>query len=363
MSSSGRNEYRPDDVSPPGETLLDMLEERGLSQADLAERTGRPRKTINEIIKGKAAITPETALQLELVLGVSAEFWNQRESAFRASIARREESERFAGWRDWLREFPYAEMVKLGWVERYSSPGEKVRELLSFFGVASPDQWREVYELPQASFRKSNSHVSAPPALSVWLRRGAVLAAEIETLPFSREAFERALAEVRDCTRMPIEEAIPRVRKLCADAGVAVVFVPQVAKSRASGVTRWLSPTKALIQLSLRYKTDDQLWFTFFHEAAHILLHGKRQVFVEDGAGPNEREEEANQFAANHLIPPAEAKRLFGFPAFSHAAIQDFASSIGIAPGIVVGRLQHDGKIPFQNCNALKRKLRWKTES
>jgi HTH-type transcriptional regulator/antitoxin HigA len=82
------NQYRPDEVTPPGETLLEILEERGLTQADLAERTGRSRKSIHEIIEGKAEITPETALQLEGFLSIPASFWNQRERHYREFLAR-----------------------------------------------------------------------------------------------------------------------------------------------------------------------------------------------------------------------------------------------------------------------------------
>lgn len=85
--------YSPNKISAPGVTLFDILEERTMTQADLAQRTGRPLKTINEIIKGKAAITSETAIQLERVLGTPAAFWNQRETNYRAYLARQKELE------------------------------------------------------------------------------------------------------------------------------------------------------------------------------------------------------------------------------------------------------------------------------
>lgn len=363
MTRTSRNQYIPDVVSPPGGTLADVLEERGMTQAELANRTGRPKKTINEIIKGKAAITPETALQLELVLGTPAEFWNQREKRYRAYLARCAETREFAGWKDWLKCFPYADMVNKGWVARHSSAGDKVRELLSFFAVASPEQWRKVHEKPQAAFRKSKAHQPDVYALSAWLRRGVLQAAEIHTQLFDRKKFEQALAKIRNLTVLPTQDAVSQVKVLCAAAGVAVVFVPQVKKSRASGVTRWLSSSKALIQLSLRYKTDDHLWFTFFHEAGHILLHGKRLTFVEAGTGGNKQEKQADKFAVDHLIPPSDAKRLYSLKTYSQAAVRNFALSVGIAPGIVVGRLQHERRLSYQRCNGLKRKLQWKSES
>ncbi len=148
----------------------------------------------------------------------------------------------------------------------------------------------------------------------------------------------------------------PEAIRLCADAGVAVAFVPELPKVRASGAARWLSPTKALIQVNYRYKTDDQLWFTFFHEAGHILKHGKRDVFIEDGELQNDKEAEANKFAADFLIPPLEYRRFTSRTGhYRKTEIIEFAEQLEIAPGIVVGRLQHDGKLPPQNCNELKR--------
>jgi HTH-type transcriptional regulator/antitoxin HigA len=129
-----------------------------------------------------------------------------------------------------------------------------------------------------------------------------------------------------------------------------------------SGLTRWLSKDKALIQLSLKYKTDDQVWFTFFHEAGHILLHGKRSVFIEcPGRADTPEEREADAFARDFLIPPSYRARL---PLLkSKAAIQSFARELGVSPGIVVGRLQHDHLLQPSFCNDLKVKLRWADDS
>jgi Zn-dependent peptidase ImmA (M78 family) len=125
-----------------------------------------------------------------------------------------------------------------------------------------------------------------------------------------------------------------------------------------SGVARWLNPAKAMIQLSLRYKSDDHLWFTFFHEAGHILLHGKRDVFVEGEGLVDEKEEEANRFAANILVPPLQYRRLLSMKPFGKSTIKAFAQELGIAPGVLVGRLQHDGHLPFSHCNDLKQRFR-----
>jgi HTH-type transcriptional regulator/antitoxin HigA len=354
------NEYIPDVVSPPGETLLEMLEERGMSQADLAERTGRPKKTINEIIKGKATITPATALQLERVLGAPASFWNGREQHYRENLARQAERDSLEGQVDWLNQFPIKAMVDLGWLKGLDDPVEFLGEVLNFFGIATPTRWQKVWQEAGAAFRQSPVFESDPFAISVWLRKGELEAQQMDCAPYDSERFISALSAMRELTTQPPQVFQPETVRLCAEAGVAVAFVPELPKVRASGAARWLTPNKALIQVDLRYKTDDTLWFTIFHEAGHILKHGKRDVFIEDGDSHDDKEKEADQFAADFLIPPEEYGQFMPRTGhYSKAEIIDFATSLRIAPGIVVGRLQHDGKLPPQNCNDLKRSLKW----
>jgi len=367
MSDEIRNQYDPDYVSAPGETLLEVIEELGMSQADLARRTGRPKKTINEIVRTRAAITPETAIQLERVLGIPARFWNNREREYRQYLARREEEAQLRDQVEWLDEFPVKDMIKKGWIQGFDDRVQQLQEMLGFFGVASPEQRSVVWDQFPAAFRKTPAFQSSRGALAAWLRRGEIEAQDIHCQPYSAEVFDQALREARGLTVESPRVFQPTLVHLCAQAGVAVVFVPQLPGGRVSGATRWLSPSKALIQLSLRYKTDGQLWFTFFHEAGHIILHGKRDVFLEEVEGANDargQEEEANAFAAEFLIPPRELASFLATKRtksgyFSAQAVQAFAARLGIAPGVVVGRLQHDEHLPYSHLNHLKRRLRW----
>ena len=372
MGRPSENRYSPDVVSLPGETLAELLAERGLSQAELAERMGRPKKTVNEIIKGKTPITPETALQLERVLSVRASFWNNLESNYRAHVARQEEEARLEEFADWPKLFPLAQMAKWHWIDRHRDSVQQVRELLAFFGVVSPAQWKDVYAAPQASFRQSSAFEIDAAAVAAWLRQGEIEAEQLRTAGYRRSTFRRALREVRELTLEPDPEVfMPQLTQLCARSGVAVVFVPEPKGCRASGAARWLTPSKALIQLSLRGKSDDRLWFTFFHEAAHILFHGKRLVFLDEG-GPGsgsgkraakimaEEEDDANRFAATLLVPQEPYQKFVGERSrFSKVTIRMFAQSIGVGPGIVVGRLQHDGLLPYSHCNDLKTRYRF----
>ena len=359
MADGVRNEYLPTEVSPPGATLREVLDDRETSQSDLATRMGRPKKTISEIINGKASITPETALELELVLGIPATFWNAREREYRAFLARLEQARRMSRQLKWLKNFPIGALAKEGWITKHSNKQDQLKELLQFFAVASPEQWQDVFNNVAVAFRKSSAFKSDAYSLAAWLRCGLIKAGQYQCRSFNKERFLTALREVRSLTPSDPEVFEPEMKQVCADAGVVVTFVPQLPKSRVSGATRWLSPDKALIQLSIRYRTNDHLWFTFFHEAAHILLHGKRLIFLEAGRSTGELETEASRWAAEFLIPSGPYAEFLSTGTYTKMAIRQFADSIGVATGIVVGRLQHDGVLPHSHCNDLKVRLIW----
>lgn len=363
MSRLNQNEYGPDYVSVPGETLLETIEALGMSQAQLAERTGRSKKMINEIIKGKAPITPPMAIGLERVTGVQASFWNNRECNYREFVAKEAEREILERHISWLDELPVAAMAKLGWIDRPKEKVQQLKKVLNFCGIASPAQWPQFEKgvLGQAAFRKSRAYQADGRALACWLRRGEQEAREIDCEPFDSHRFLKAIDKIRFLTIEPPDVFQTELIHLCAGCGVAVVFIPALPKTRAGGVTRWLSPEKALIQLSLRHRTDDHLWFSFFHEAAHILKHGKREVFIDGGdTGMDEaKEDEANRFAANVLIPRRNYLQFVEAGKYTKGRIKHFAEKAGIAPGIVVGRLQHEHLIPMSHYNDLKRRLEW----
>ena len=353
------NEFSPDFVSPPGDTLLEALEDRGMSQAELAIRMGRPPKTINGIIKGNQAITPETAIQLERVLGIRAVVWANLEGSYRAHLAKEEEKQELATHLEWLKEIPVAAMANLGWVERHKNKTDQLQEMLSYFGIATPLQWNGYVASLDIAFRKAKKE-GDPAAVVAWLRKGELLSQGIECEPYDAGAFSENLQIVRGLTTNSAEVFQGQATELCRLSGVVLCFVPQLPKTRASGAARWLTPEKASIQLSLRYKTDDQLWFSFFHEAGHLLLHSKKKIFVDEDAKGFGLEREADAYAADTLIPPSEIASFASQAKPTKARIHRFASELGIAPGIVVGRLQHEGLLPFSHCNDLKRKLRWK---
>ena len=359
-----KNEFHPDVAFPPGETLQEMLDALEMTQAQLSNRMGRPKKTINGIIKGEVAITPDTAIQLERVLGMPAGFWNTLEYKYQEYLARLREQEALAAQARWLKEIPVADMARLGWIEQHRDPARQVQEILTFFGVASLEQFWTVWANYRYHVELRKSDKSVWGSIYAWLRMGEISSRSIEVAPYDPQTFQKALFKIRALTVEHPDIFVPEVKKLCSEAGVAVVFVPQLPETRSSSAARWLTPKKALIQVSLRYRTDDQIWFSFFHEAAHILLHGKRPIFLDGDKMVSKEglEEKANQFAADFLIRQDDLKRFVAGHAgkrVSKVSVSRFAESLGIAPGILVGRLQHEGYLPYSYCNVLKRKFRW----
>ncbi len=350
-----KNEYVPQSVTHPGETLIDVLEERGMSQVELAERLGRPKITVNRIVKGKTAITPDTAIQLERVFKISASFWNSRQRIYDEFTARKSANESLRRQVAWIDGFPLGAMIKNGWIHSSSDKVAQLNELLRFFGVNSPKQWHTIWASPQATFRQSKAFKLFPKANSIWLRKGELEANEIMCESFDKDKFHEALQDIRKLTRQSPEDFVEKVVRDCAKCGVAVVFVPLLQGVPVYGVTRWLHPEKALIQLSLRGKYEDMFWFTFFHESGHLLLHGKRDVFVESETDRDEREDEANRFARDSLIPPRKWR---GFvnqgPRWSRQMVIQFANEIGISPAIVLVRLQHEELVLYSHMNALR---------
>lgn len=355
--------WRRDWAVAPGEILLEALRDRDMSQSELARRMGRPIKTINEIVNGKAAITPDTAIQLERTLGITATFWNNLEATYREHLARERAQEELEAHAAWADAFPIKDLVRHKLIERGATKGATLAELLRYFGVSSPKTWESHWLAPAVSLRASPAFTSSPHAVAAWLRWGEIMAADIQTASFDAKRLREVLPEIRGLTRRePFTQIITRVQELCATAGVALVLTPELGETRLSGAARWLSPDKAIIQLSLRHKSDDHFWFSFFHEVRH-LLGRKREDFVDaadtDDGPANKAEQEADRFARDCLIPPGDYADFVAAGVFTSEAVRDFAKEQGIAPGIVVGRLQREKLLDPSHLNDLKKPIRW----
>ena len=363
---TGTNTYQPDYAVPPAHLLEEYLQARGFSQAEFARRCGRSPKLISEILAAKAPVEPKTALEFERVLGLDASIWLGMESDYRLHLAREAEASVWAAESAWAKAFPVGELVKRGYLRKAESPADTVAGLLAFFNVASVQAWNARHLPEQAAYRHSPSFDSRPEALATWLRLGELEAEKQDCAEYSPKLFRQALLKIRLSTVQGPDAALLAAQRLCNGAGVALARVEPLPGTALSGAAWWPSPQRPVIELSLRHRTDDHLWFSFFHEAAHILLHPKRQIFVEGDSGrsadsqpgtrgPHEgKEEQANEWAADFLVPLRAWRHFVAGFRGSRAEVCQFAESQAIAPGIVVGRLQHEGHLPHTHLNRLK---------
>jgi HTH-type transcriptional regulator/antitoxin HigA len=351
-------ELAPDWANPPGETILDLLEEKGWTQADFAARMGYTTKHVHLLMKGQAPITEDTARRLERVLGSTARFWMNLELQYREHVMRQQSIADLEQDVDWLEEIPLRDMIRFGWVEKAADKWRQVFACLRFFGVASVAAWRDRYVQPVSAYRASSAFKSSASAVSTWIRFGEREAERMECEEYDAARFQDALQTARAFTlQKQLDAFLHRLTSLCAAAGVALVIAPTPAKCPISGCAKWVSSDKALIMLSLRGKTDDKFWFTFFHEAGHLLKHGKKLTFLDDhnsdGLNPAE-EREADAFAADMLIDPSAYHAFCAAGRFSASDVSAFAKQQGVSPGIVVGRLQFDHLLPWTHLNGLK---------
>ena len=335
-------------ISPPGDTLAETIDYKGISQPTLAVRMGRPIKTINEIIKGKAIITPETAIQLERVLGIEANFWLEREKNYRLELAEIEEAVSLLGTKKWVDNFPLAAMKKFGWLDFENSIMSKAGALYSYFGVSWQEPYYNYYHknVYEAAYRMSTQNEKNPYSVSAWLKQGEHQSEKITATSYDSAKFKDALLEIRNIMAKQPANFFSLLQSLCASVGVKVVHTPCLPQTNLHGSTRWHND-KPLIQLSNLYKRNDIFWFTFFHEAGHIVKHGKRDVFVEGlkySAAEKIKEDEANEFAIKHTFSKEQEKEVLENLPLTKKSIIAFSNKFNTHPAMIIGRLAREDK-------------------
>jgi HTH-type transcriptional regulator / antitoxin HigA len=211
------------------------------------------------------------------------------------------------------------------------------------------------------AFRMSTAHETNPASVAAWLRQGVIEAEKIECDLWNKSTLIASIPDIRALTRCKDPSvffaSLVEIGRRC---GVAFVFVRTPKGCTASGATHFISKTKAIIQLSFRYRSDDHFWFTLFHEIGHLILHDRSHLFIEGAAQIALHDEnEANVFAADTLIPP-EYRNEFGAIRQKFSLVMRFAKRVGVSPGIVVGQMQKVGMLHQGQMNFLKVRYQWR---
>ena len=272
--------YQPDYAVHPGETLREKLDEINMSPKEFAIRTGKPVKTISNILNGKSSITPEMAVLFEKVLEIPANFWIKKQANFNEFVAREEQKRDMEQAKEWARKFPYAQMAKTGFVKLTRKAEEKAEELLRFFNVSKHTAWENIYLKQQTPvyFRISLKHNKDPYALSALLRMGEIIANKIPTSGFSKAKLKSILPGLKNIMVEEPDDFLQQIQDVCVTAGVKVVYVPRLPRTVIHGTVRWINDTPVILMTD-RLKRYDIFWFSLFHEIGHIMLHGNKKIF------------------------------------------------------------------------------------
>lgn len=349
----GGDTFNPNWAVAPGNTIHDLLVDKKISVETFANNIQSSVEFVGRLIDGKESISEDLAIKLSFHLGGSTNFWKNRHLQYQQSL----ESVKFSH-EEWVNALPVKDMIKLGWIRNVE---DKLKECLDFFGVNNIREWNNKYRNihENVAFRKSSSFNSDLMAVSAWIRRGEIKSEEIKSNDWNPELFESNLDKIKLLTRRKNpRDFIPELVSICAECGVVVAIVPTPKGCAASGATKFISEKKVLMLLSFRYLSDDHFWFTFFHEAGHIILHGNK-LFIEGVQSEiSVEEEEANLFSSEVLIPHEMQSSLYALKG-NKKRIINFAMAAGVSPGIVVGQMQHRGIIAYSYLNSYKRRYNW----
>jgi HTH-type transcriptional regulator/antitoxin HigA len=335
----------------PGQIIKRELEARGWTQKNLAEILGRPEQTISEIVRSRKRITPETALQLGEAFGTSAALWLNLESKYRLAMAATGQSDASGiARRSRLYELaPISEIIKRNWIGDVESIDDLEREVCRFLGIEDPSQQ---VQMP-VSFRHSETREPQRNALIAWARRAEYLASTQTVALCEVRRLENAIPELLTLAGEAADTA--RVPPFLEELGVRFVVLPHLSRTYLDGAA-FSCESGATVAMTLRYDRIDNFWFTLLHELAHIVA-GHEGVFLDNLDEPSgDREEtEADQLARDWLVGiEAYTDFVVGTePYFSEAKIRGFARQVGLHPGIVLGRLHHDGHVPHRNLRRL----------
>jgi len=355
-------QWAPGWATHPGEHLAEYIEAHGWSQAEFARLADLTPKLVSTIVNGANPITPETAIKLERVLGVKAYIWMNLQTNWDIFRARTTEKSTLET-KSWLAQFPVKELKLRGYLPQTRNEGELIDSLLALFGVGTPAAYEAKIKALAVQHRRSKAHLSEPSHVFTWLMLGEHKARQMNLPPFDARRFAQSTAEIRSLTLDEPGVFEQRMRELCRAAGVALIFEKPLPKTCLFGSARWFDTDRAIIQMSLRMKSNDHFWWTFFHEAAHISLHHGRN-FLDDEEGVGDGAElEADAWANDLLFSPIGGiVALVAQRPRSRDAVIAAAKRLRLHPGIVVGALQHRKILPYKNLNGLKERFTWASE-
>lgn len=360
---SNITEYKDIVAFHPGYYIADIIENMGITQAEFAIRAGTNTKTLSYLINGQTNITNDLAKKLSVMMGTSEEVWLNLQNSYDQKLIEIQKLKDFEEQKRIMRLIDYAYFIKVIGLAKAKTSNEKIENLCKYFKIADlrillKQDFLVNYRAEKSSLDEKNVINS-----KAWVQTAMNYAQGIATKPYDAKKLKAYLPEIRSMTVQDPEVFLPRLQHIFAECGVAFVLLPHLKNSGVNGAVKWVNEDRVVLAMNNRRLDADIFWFSLFHEIKHVLQKKIKTTFIscsekEMVAANKKLEEEADSFAMNYLIPEEALKRFAPTQYTSDSEIVAFAKSIGIHPGIVAGRLQHEKIILPNRCSKLKEKYR-----
>lgn len=335
---------------PPGATIREQLENRGMQQKEFAQRMGLSEKHISRLINGKVELTIDVSLRLESVLGMPAKFWINMESLYRENLARVLAELDMDVEIDIASKFPYDQMISIQWIpitkKSSKKDTEKVENLRSFFEVAKLDLLN--HSLIPGINSQVNEDNENNYEIAVWTQKARLEARKMIVSNLSIERLKSCVPEIRKLVVSYSSTTLESLKEILAQCGVALVLLPPIGDAILHGVS-FIEGNHIVLGLVAHDVSIYHIGFNLFHELAHII-NGHISDFSPISL---EQEKEADSYARNTLINPSDYELFINKSDYSEAEILNFAKRIEISPDVILVQLQEDQLISENSFNHL----------
>ncbi|MCI7327511.1 HigA family addiction module antitoxin [Hornefia butyriciproducens] len=354
-------EYKDIMAFHPGYYVADIIEDMGISQSEFAARVGTTAKTLSQLINGQAKISNDLAKKLSVMTGTGVDVWQNLQNTYDRKLIEMQKAEEFDEQKNIAAQIDYSYFVNVAGLPYTKNAREKVANLCKFFKVSDLRIMRQPDFL--VNFRSGTSDNSEKKVINsrAWIQTALNIAQNIKTEPYDAKKLKGYLPELRSMTLQSPEVFLARMQRIFAECGVAFVLLPHLRNSGVNGAVKWINSDRVVLAMNNRGLDADKFWFSLFHEVEHVFQQKTKTVFISSTAEKMtdiniQLENDADKFAADFLIPPDDYKNFAPTKYTSDDEIIDFARTVGIHPGIVAGRLQHEKIIPQNRCSGLKEK-------
>lgn len=347
----------------PGYYIAEVIEDMGITQAEFAKRLGTNGKIVSNLINAQINLSNEIAEKLSAMLGTSVEFWLNLQVAYEAKLIEIHKQKELDSQVKYAEMIDYHYFVNNAKIPSAKSIYDKIINLCKYLKIANLGILSQRDFL--VNFRSGVSTIEEKNLVNAqaWLQTALNFSNDIETNPFNAEKLKAYLPEIRSMTVQEPDVFIDRLKEIFAECGVVFVLLPHLKNSGINGAVKWINANRVVLAMNDRRSYADTFWFSLFHEIKHVLQQKIKTVFVSNKSlGMTQLNEnleiEADNFAQSYLIPDKAYKEFSTTKNITESDIIWFSKKINIHPGLVVGRLQHDGIIPQSRYTNLKQQYK-----